>query len=154
MFLKRHNLAMLINLLDFVLQHLAERRVPWTCVARDTHIPYETLKKIASGRTPNPGVQHVQKLAEYFRSGMLSAQTGPQVPAVNDWGVAFDRPAITAGLVPEGQGTCPAAEPLADPALAFALPAGMALIPERRVATEQRRAADRKRDISQTGQGV
>lgn len=42
-----------------------------------------------------------------------------------------------------------------------AVPAGMALIPERRVATEQRRVAteqrravDRKRDICQAGQGV
>ena len=146
--------AMLINLLDFVLQHLAERRVPWTCVARDTHIPYETLKKIASGRTPNPGVQHVQKLAEYFRSGMLSAQTGPQVPAVNDWGVAFDSPALTAGLVPEEQGSRPAADSLADPVLAFALPAGMALISDRRVATEPRRAVDCEQDSSKTGQGT
>ena len=64
---------MLINLLDFVLHHLAERKVPWTCVARDTHIPYETLKKIASGRTPNPGVQHVQKLADYFSAGAPAA---------------------------------------------------------------------------------
>jgi DNA-binding transcriptional regulator YdaS (Cro superfamily) len=36
----------------------------------------------------------------------------------------------------------------------IAVPAGMALIPERRVATEPRRAVDRERDISQTGQGV
>ena len=59
---------MFINLHEFVLTKLAAREVPWTKVARETGMSYETLKKIASGRTPNPGVQHVQTLADYFYS--------------------------------------------------------------------------------------
>lgn len=65
--------SMFINLHSHVLAKLATREVPWTQVARDTGIPYETLKKIASGRTPNPGVLHVQKLADYFSGRQNSA---------------------------------------------------------------------------------
>ncbi|WP_029524850.1 helix-turn-helix domain-containing protein [Polaromonas glacialis] len=64
---------MFINLHSHVLAKLAAREIPWTQVARDTGIPYETLKKIASGRTPNPGVQHVQKLADYFGGSLLAS---------------------------------------------------------------------------------
>ena len=70
---------MFINLHSHVLAKLAAREIPWTQVARDTGIPYETLKKIASGRTPNPGVQHVQKLADYF-GGSLLASDQPAEP--------------------------------------------------------------------------
>lgn len=70
---------MFINLHSHVLAKLAARDVPWTRVARETGIPYETLKKIASGRTPNPGVQHVQKLADYF-GGSLRASDRPAEP--------------------------------------------------------------------------
>ena len=56
------------NIHEFVLQRLAQRHVMWTKVSRETGVPYETLKKIASGRTPNPGVRHVQALADYFQS--------------------------------------------------------------------------------------
>lgn len=54
------------NLLDFVLECLHARRIPWTVVSRETGVPYETLKKIAHGTTPNPGVRHVQRLADYY----------------------------------------------------------------------------------------
>lgn len=56
------------NLLDYVLEHLRARRVKWVEVSRETGVPYDTLKKIAHGRTPNPGVQHVQRLADFFRA--------------------------------------------------------------------------------------
>lgn len=76
---------MFINLHSHVLAKLAAREVPWTQVARDTGIPYETLKKIASGRTPNPGVQHVQKLADYFGTELIAAPDAPQaIEAVAD----------------------------------------------------------------------
>lgn len=58
--------SMNTNLHQFVLGHLAARRVKWARVARETGIPYETLKKIGSQRIPNPGIQHVQTLADYF----------------------------------------------------------------------------------------
>lgn len=54
-------------ILEFVLQQLAARTVPWTQVSREAGIPYDTLKKIARGVTPNPGVQHVQALHDYFK---------------------------------------------------------------------------------------
>lgn len=72
---------MLINLHSYVLARLAARDVPWTQVGREAGIPYETLKKIASGRTPNPGVLHVQKLADYFDARSTGAQAGQQEPA-------------------------------------------------------------------------
>lgn len=54
------------NLLDFVLSRLDTREPPWTEVARQTGVPYDTLKKIARRTTPNPGVKHVQALADFF----------------------------------------------------------------------------------------
>lgn len=84
--------------------------------------------------------------------------------AGGDWGTAFDSPAITAGLVPEGQGSRPAVELTADPALnadlARAEQAGLVKLPhpapawdgvERRVAQVPRRAVDRERDIYKAG---
>lgn len=61
------------NLLGYVLAKLDERSVAWTQVSRETGIPYETLKKIAHRRTPNPGVRHVQVLADYF-AGLETAK--------------------------------------------------------------------------------
>lgn len=54
------------DLLGFVLEHLSRRAIPWTEVARASGVPYDTLKKIAAGATSNPGVKHVQALAEFF----------------------------------------------------------------------------------------
>jgi hypothetical protein len=73
---------MLIDIHAFALRHLAARAVPWAQVARETEIPYETLKKIASGRTPNPGVVHVQRLADYFaeRDQMQGGNGGVSPP--------------------------------------------------------------------------
>lgn len=61
------------NLLDFVLTSLRRRDRPWVEVAKATGVPYDTLKKIANGVTPNPGVKHVQALADYFSSQMPAA---------------------------------------------------------------------------------
>jgi hypothetical protein len=54
------------DLLGFVLAKLDLRTPAWTEVARCTGVPYDTLKKIAKRRTPNPGVQHVQRIADFF----------------------------------------------------------------------------------------
>jgi len=62
------------NLHQFVLDHLAERRIKWARVSRETGIPYETLKKIGSKRIPNPGVLHVQTLADYFQAQASATQ--------------------------------------------------------------------------------
>jgi len=62
------------NLLDFVLTNLRRRDRSWVEVAKATGVPYDTLKKIANGVTPNPGVRHVQALADYFVSKTPAAQ--------------------------------------------------------------------------------
>ena len=54
------------NIYDYVMSKLDARVVPLVRVSRETGIPYESLKKIAHRRTPNPGVKHVQTLAEFF----------------------------------------------------------------------------------------
>lgn len=54
------------DLLGFVMKSLRDRHAPLTDVARASGVPYDTLKKIASGATPNPGVKHVQALADFF----------------------------------------------------------------------------------------
>lgn len=56
------------NLYAYVMSRLDARLLPLARVSRETGIPYESLKKIAHRRTPNPGVRHVQTLAEYFDS--------------------------------------------------------------------------------------
>ena len=56
------------NILEFVLSNLDRRKPKWAVVARSTGVPYDTLKKIATRTTPNPGVRHIQALADYFRS--------------------------------------------------------------------------------------
>lgn len=55
------------NLLDYVLGQIDARRSKLIVISRDSGVPYETLKKIAHRRTPNPGVLTVQQLADYFR---------------------------------------------------------------------------------------
>lgn len=54
------------NIYDYVMSKLDARFVPLVRVSRETGIPYESLKKIAHRRTPNPGVKHVQTLADFF----------------------------------------------------------------------------------------
>lgn len=56
------------KLYEFVMARLQgrQRSTPLKDIAEGAGIPYETLKKIAYGTTSNPGVQHVQKLADYF----------------------------------------------------------------------------------------
>ncbi|MGP1692069.1 MAG: hypothetical protein ACTS6O_06145 [Giesbergeria sp.] len=56
------------NLYAYVMSNLDARAVPLSRVSRQTGIPYESLKKIAHRRTPNPGVKHVQSLADFFDS--------------------------------------------------------------------------------------
>lgn len=64
------------NLLGYVLAKLDERAINWKTISRDTGVPYETLKKIAHRRTPNPGVKHVQTLADFFQAnGKAAAET-------------------------------------------------------------------------------
>lgn len=67
------------NIYDYVMSKLDARVVPLARVSRETGIPYESLKKIAHRRTPNPGVKHVQTLAEFF--DRVVVQSKPDAPA-------------------------------------------------------------------------
>ena len=72
------------NLLDFVLSNLRRRDHRWTEVAKATDVPYDTLKKIANGVTPNPGVKHVQALANYFAARPTATSSDPNSPLESD----------------------------------------------------------------------
>jgi len=54
-------------ILDYVLRKLAENKGSHREISKATGIPYGTLAKISQRTTPNPGVLHVQVLADYFR---------------------------------------------------------------------------------------
>ena len=54
-------------LLDYVLRKLAENKGRHVEISKATGIPYGTLAKIAQRTTHNPGVNHIQALADYFR---------------------------------------------------------------------------------------
>lgn len=68
------------NIYAYVMSSLDARVVPLMRVSRETGIPYESLKKIAHRRTPNPGVKHVQTLAEFF-DGVIE-ENQPAAPAI------------------------------------------------------------------------
>jgi transcriptional regulator with XRE-family HTH domain len=51
----------------FVLESLRSAKGTWPAVAEKTGISKRTIEKIASGEIENPGVSHIEKLANYFR---------------------------------------------------------------------------------------
>lgn len=74
---------MAATLLQSVVSRLAQHDPPWTEVSRRSGVPYSTLKKIATGVTPNPGVLHVQRLADFFASvGAADVVRQPQTNLV------------------------------------------------------------------------
>lgn len=56
------------SLLDSVKKSLADSKGQWPEIATATGVPYFTISKIASGATKNPGVLHVETLANYFKA--------------------------------------------------------------------------------------
>ena len=52
---------------SFVLGKLQEAKGRWSDVSRDTGISKRTIEKIARREIKNPGIAHVEALAEYFR---------------------------------------------------------------------------------------
>lgn len=69
------------NIYAYVMSNFDAKVVPLVRVSRETGIPYESLKKIAHRRTPNPGVKHVQALAEFFDEVGAQAQIKQAKPA-------------------------------------------------------------------------
>lgn len=57
---------------EFVVQNLQKTKGEWPEVARLSGVPYRTLKKIGSGKTPYPRIDTVEALERYFRSRKAS----------------------------------------------------------------------------------
>lgn len=53
---------------EYVLAGLERTKGRWPAVAEASGVPYKTLTKIAQREIIDPGVSHVQKLADYFRA--------------------------------------------------------------------------------------
>lgn len=74
-------------LLAYVLRRLEETKGQHKDIARDSGVPYSTLTKIFQRVTPNPGVLHVQRLADYFKAldgvgPVVAIGTNGEVPAL------------------------------------------------------------------------
>lgn len=54
-------------LFDYVLRQLDANKGRFKEISNSTGFPYSTLVKIAQRKIPNPGVNSVQTLADYFR---------------------------------------------------------------------------------------
>jgi transcriptional regulator with XRE-family HTH domain len=55
------------NLHQYVLDQLERRKGGWPAIAQATRISIRSIEKIARGIIKNPGIAHVQALADYFR---------------------------------------------------------------------------------------
>lgn len=62
------------NLLDYVQEELQARKGAWPAVARETDLDYSWLTKLAQGRIPDPSVNKIQRLADYFREHPVEAR--------------------------------------------------------------------------------
>jgi hypothetical protein len=58
---------------DYVLERLVESRGRWGVVAEGSGVSKRTIEKIARREIQDPGVSHIQKLANYFRSQETTA---------------------------------------------------------------------------------
>lgn len=55
------------SLLEYVLRRLAETKGQHKTIAAASGVPYSTLTKIVQGVIGNPGINHIQALADYFQ---------------------------------------------------------------------------------------
>lgn len=53
---------------QFVLDGLEASKGKWPKVAKDTGVSKRTIEKIARGEIANPGVRHIETLADYFEA--------------------------------------------------------------------------------------
>lgn len=53
-------------MLEELLKKLSASKRTWPKVAEASGVPISTLRKIAQGHTKNPGIKHVEALANYF----------------------------------------------------------------------------------------
>lgn len=54
------------NIYEFVIDGLQHAKGRWPAVAEGSGVPKRTIEKIARKETPNPGINHIQSLADYF----------------------------------------------------------------------------------------
>lgn len=52
---------------EYVLRELEAAKGSWTQVAEGSGVPKRTVEKIARKEIADPGVSHIEKLADYFR---------------------------------------------------------------------------------------
>ncbi len=53
---------------DFVLERLEASKGEWREIAKDSGVPFGTVKRIGYGYTSHPRIDSVEKLARYFRA--------------------------------------------------------------------------------------
>lgn len=64
------------SIFAYVKRRLSEERGNFRVIAVATGVPYSTLVKIHQGVIENPGVMHIQTLADHFRA---AAQAEPAI---------------------------------------------------------------------------
>lgn len=55
------------HIYDFVIGKLGETKGRWSEVSRGSGVSKRTLEKIARKEIKNPGIRHVQALADFFQ---------------------------------------------------------------------------------------
>lgn len=60
------------SLYEFVLEQLEASKGRWSDVAVGSGLSKRTIEKIARKEIENPGIKHVEALANYFRNGSAS----------------------------------------------------------------------------------
>lgn len=67
-------------ILTFVRRKLDESRGEWVEISRVSGVPYHTLTKIAQGATPNPRIETVQRLVDFFNGQLVVNAGAPSLP--------------------------------------------------------------------------
>lgn len=60
--------------LEVLVHRLASRKGEWRAISRQSSVPYDTLTKIAQGKTKNPRLNTVRALLAALTSGDHSPQ--------------------------------------------------------------------------------
>ena len=60
------------TLYEFVMRQLQASKGRWPAVAQSSGVSLRTIRKIASKEIQDPGVSHVEKLAEHFRETLAA----------------------------------------------------------------------------------
>lgn len=61
------------SLHEFVISQLQDTKGTWPAIAEATGVSLRTMQKIANGEIADPGVSHIEKLANHFRRAQAAA---------------------------------------------------------------------------------